>query len=151
MRAHRWPPISGHGCSITEKYRACSASSLHRRSWLTKGWCWPACRGKKEGKGEGGRKRRRKRGNRRLGRKEKGSFSKGSWTPSPSSFFLSFFLPIFHHFLLCPPLSSRNPFYAAMDSQSGRWSRVNWHSSRPLSCNDTRLYFFRSSPALFSS
>lgn len=48
--------------------------------------------GQKGGKGEGGRKRRRKRGNRRLGRKEKGSFSKGScWTPSPSSFFLSLF------------------------------------------------------------
>lgn len=48
--------------------------------------------GQKGGKGEGGRKRRRKRENRRLGRKEKGSFSKGScWTPSPSSFFLSLF------------------------------------------------------------
>ena len=85
--------------------------------------------GQKGGKGGGWKKEEEKEREPKAGKKRKGLVQQRFLLDSFSFFFLSFslsfFLAIFHHFLLCPPLSSRNPFYAAMDSQSGRWSRVN--------------------------
>lgn len=126
MRLHRWPPISGHGCSITEKYRACSASSLRRR-WLTKGRCGPRIGERVEGRGE---EREERRTDRERPRKEKGSFSKGWWTPP---FFLSFLFPR-HFSSFSPRPSPRETLFTWTVRVVGG---INWHSSRP----DTRLYF----------
>lgn len=84
--------------------------------------------GQKGGKGGGWKKEEEKEREPKAEKKRKGLVQQrflDSFSFFFLSFSLSFFLAIFHHFLLCPPLSSRNPFYAAMDSQSGRWSRVN--------------------------
>lgn len=132
MRLHRWPPISGHGCSITEKYRACSASSLRRR-WLTKGRCGPRIGAKR---GKGGRKGRRKRGEKNRSwetEERKGLVQQRLVDSSFLSFFLFFFLAIFHHFLPARPSPRETLFTWTVRVVGG----INWHSSRP----DTRLYF----------
>lgn len=131
MSLHRWPPISGHGCSITEKYRACSASSLRRR-WLTKARCGPRI-GAKRGKGwkEGEEKERREEPIvRDRGKKRARSAKVGGLL---LSFFLFFFLAIFHHFLPARPSPRETLFTWTVRVVGG----INWHSSRP----DTRLYF----------
>lgn len=93
---------------------------------------WPAYRGKKgKGRKEGEEKERREEPIvRDRGKKKARSAKVGGLL---LSFFLFFFLAIFHHFLPARPSPRETLFTWTVRVVGG----INWHSSRP----DTRLYF----------
>lgn len=94
---------------------------------------WPAYRAKR---GKGGRKGRRKRGEKNRSwetEERKGLVQQRLVDSSFLSFFLFFFLAIFHHFLPARPSPRETLFTWTVRVVGG----INWHSSRP----DTRLYF----------